>query len=657
VPLRVSPHLLGFGLAASLAAGPSFAAPAAEGKLRDLYFGEALFYADQGLYFDALQRLDTELGQYHGLDEPQFDSLHYHIGAAEFDVGDFELNYRMHHRAGRAIRAVLEGNVDEVVRNEAAFRLARIHFQKDQPEDALHALERIHGEIPESIADEIEFLRGNVYMALGRSAEAVEVLRPLQRSDGLAGFAAYNLGIALLQDGQTLEAIEQLDRAGQVTSGERGAVAIRDKANLVLGTMLFESAEYQRAYQSLDRVRLEGPYSNQALLHAGWAEVEAGNFERALVPWNILAKRELTDAAVQEAMLAAPFAYGKIEKHGRAALMYGQALEAYTNELDRVDASIDSIRKGRFLEALIREEIRHDKDWVIRLRELPETPETYYLMALMASHDFQTALANYLDLEDLRRRLASWETNFDAFEDVIELRRQNYEPLLPEVDADFRELDSQIRLRMEQRDHLDRRLQGLLTAPRPDLLANADERIVAERLDDLEEGLTDPASPVEQALLQRIARVRGALTWTLRTQYHERLTVAHEHLIELNDVVAAMTERYQSMVRTRQAATHSYVGYDVQLTQLRRRVGEALERVNRLMARQGHLIETVAINELKARRERLDAYQAKARYAVADSYDRAARLQADLQSPAASPGAVPSADANAAAVKTGEERP
>ena len=211
--------------------------------------------------------------------------------------------------------------------------------------------------------------------------------------------------------------------------------------------MLFEAADFERAYQSLDRVRLEGPFSNQALLRAGWAEVSAGNFERALVPWNILAKREVTDTAVQEALLAAPFAYGKLEIHGRAALMYGHALEAYTNELDRVDASIDSIREGKFLKALVREEIQQDKDWVIRLRTLPETPETYYLMALMASHDFQTALQNYLDLEDLRKKLVSWQTSFGAFEDIIGLRKQNYDPLLPEVDANFRELDSQIRLR------------------------------------------------------------------------------------------------------------------------------------------------------------------------------------------------------------------
>src|ERR1051326_8577916 len=93
--------------------------------LKDLYFGEALFHAYQGQFFDAIQRLDTELAMYHGLDEPGRDTLHFYINDAEFSVGDFELDYRMHQRAGRAIKAVLEGDVDEAVRNEAAFRLAR----------------------------------------------------------------------------------------------------------------------------------------------------------------------------------------------------------------------------------------------------------------------------------------------------------------------------------------------------------------------------------------------------------------------------------------------------------------------------------------------------------------------------------------------------
>src|SRR5687768_10168749 len=220
-----APHsALGLGLTALLASGPSLGS-----ELKDLHFAEALYYAEQGQYLEALERLDAELGQYHDLDEPQLDSLHFHIGEAQFSVGDFELSYRMHHRAGRAIKAVLEGNVDESVRNEAAFRLARIHFQKDQLEEALHALDRTHGRVPEHIKHDIEFLRANIYLASGKPADAIDVLERVQGANELIGFAQYNLGIALLQDNRGQDALDQLGRAGQIKASTEAPQAIRDK--------------------------------------------------------------------------------------------------------------------------------------------------------------------------------------------------------------------------------------------------------------------------------------------------------------------------------------------------------------------------------------------------------------------------------------------
>src|SRR5467141_2331512 len=620
--MRATRQLIGLVLVLGLAARPATC-----GDLKDLYFGEALYHAYQGQYFDALQRLDTELAQYHVLDEPKLDTLHYHINDAEFSVGDFELDYRMHQRAGRAIKAVLEGAVDEAVRNEAAFRLARIHFQKGQLDDALQALARIKGTVPEEIKGDLEFLRANVYMATGQPGEAVKVLAQLKGNERLAGFVAYNLGIALLQDGRPQDVIEQLEKAGQLPADDPAGLAIRDKSNLVLGTMLFESGNFERARQALDRVHLEGPFSNQALLRAGWAEASGQQYDRALVPWNILVGREPTDAAVQEVILAVPHAYASLKLHGRAALGYGHALELFSNQIERVDASMRSIREGQFLNALIREESREDETWVIRLRDLPDAPETYYLMELMATHDFQTALHNYLDLEDLKARLMAWKTGLEAFDDIIRLRRQNYDPLLPEVDAQFRELDSLIRLRLEQRKHLGERLHAMLTAPRPDDLATAEELTALERIALIEKQLGGSNRPESLALRERAARLRGVVRWRLETEYPERLTAAHTHLNELNAEVDALTRRYDSFVRTRQAATHSYVGYDAQIERLRAGVGDALQRVSSLMARQGNLIETVAINQLKARRERLVAQQAQARFGVADSYDRAARAQ------------------------------
>jgi chromosome segregation ATPase len=231
----------------------------------------------------------------------------------------------------------------------------------------------------------------------------------------------------------------------------------------------------------------------------------------------------------------------------------------------------------------------------------------------------------------LRRKLATWEISFDAFDDLIGARRVYYEPVLPEVDEEFHGLDSRMRLRLEQHKLLDDRLQNMLTAPRPEFLATAEERLAGERLEEIASRLESDDTSAAAELRLRVQRLQGVLTWALQTEYHERLDVFAEHLAELADAVEVLNAQYESFVRTRQAAAHSYEGYDTPITRLRRRVGDALGRVNLLMARQGQVLEIVAIDELVARRERLEAYQDQARYALADSYDRATKAQAEAE--------------------------
>jgi len=618
---RAPLSVLGLLLVTGLAAGPVHAQ-----ELKDLYFGEALYYAHQGLYFEALERLDTEVKQHDGLDEPQLDTLYYHIDAADFSLGDFELRYRMHHRAGRAIKAVLEAAVDDVIRNDAAYRLARIHFQKNQLAEALHALDRIDGKVPESIRDDIEFLRANVYLAQGRPEDSIEVLENLQNSDSFGAFASYNLGIAYLQSGHRQDALLQLDRAGRMETDDPAELAIRDKSNLVAGTIHLETEEFALAIPYLNRVRIDGPFSNQALLSAGWANMSTGNAERAVVPWSILADREVTDNAAQEAMLALPYAYGRLDVHGRAAVYYGRALDAFGAEIDKLNGSIESIREGKFLAALIREEIRKDKDWVIRLRSLPEAPETYYLMDLLASHDFQTGLQNYLDLADLRRKLVTWQGGFDAYDEVVAIRSDHYEPLLPQTDEEFRELDSRMRLRIEQHKMLVKRRDDLLTTPRPEFLATPEEQSILARLEALELQAVANASAT-----QRIKRLKGLLVWRLETEYHDRLTQFDQNLRNLDEAMALAQTQYDQYVRVRQAATHSYVGYEKPISRLRVHAANAVQKIDLLMARQGHVLEKVALDELVARRGRLESFGDKARFALADSYDRATQAQAMME--------------------------
>ena len=481
--------------------------------------------------------------------------------------------------------------------------------------------------MPKPIRDDIEFLRANVYLAMGEPDQAVDTLRSLQSEADLSGFVAYNLAVALREAGQLEQSYAQFDKAGRLKAESEAEKSIRDKSNLVLGTIMLVAGRYPEARTYLDRVRLEGPFANQALLSAGWASMTAEQHDRATVPWSILADRDATDAAVQEAMLALPYGYAKLGIHGKAAEKFGRALDKYGAEVLKLDASIDSIREGKFLQALIREEIQQDQGWVIRLRSLPETPETYYLMELLATHDFQTGLQNYLDLEALRQKLVAWQTSFTAFDDMVAIRRDHYTPLLPELDSEFRALDSKMRLRLEQQKLLEDRLQSLLTVPRPELLSTREEQQLFASIEHIERWLENGNAELYPELAPRVARVKGRLIWTIHTDYYNRLDAYDAHLRELRSATDVLAAQYRQFVRVRQAASHSYEGYSEPVNRMRTRVRESLDKVNLLMARQGRLLEVVAIDELVARRQRLDQYMENARYALADSYDRASQAR------------------------------
>ena len=616
-------------------------------ELQDLYFGEILFYAYQDLHFDALARLDNELSQYHELDESTLDPFHQHLGQAEFSVGDFELQYRMNQRAGKAIQAVLGGGVDVAIRNQAAYSLARLFYKKNDPQSTLYALDLIlddveksryeekyslnvlRGKEPETFETDVAYLRALASIDTGQFGEAVKLLQKLKKEPSLKGYVAYNLGIALIQNGQEKEGLIVLDELGRLETSDPGLVAIKDKTNLKLAYRWLEKGDANKAQQYFGLVRLDGPYSNAALLGAGWVAVSQGKFDRALVPWSMLHERAETNYSVQEVLMAVPYAYGKLEAHGKAANLYDHAMDVFVREIASLDDSIKSIRIGKLLTALLDEKSKKDKNWVVNLREMEDTPETRYILELMASHNFQESYKNYKDLAELRHHLDKWLDDLRVFEEMIEIRQAYQQPLLPVVEEKFKKLDARIKLRLEQRENLATKLKNMLISPRPEYLATAIERQALDTVNALEEiRISNPAAITDDVAL-RVQRLRGVLMWRVHSEYDQRLTDAYNNLVSLDEIITELKIRYHSFIRTRQAATQSYEGYTIPIRQLRTRLFSAQRKLKGVMAKQGRLIETMAISELDRRRKRLEEYQIKARFALAESYDRATKAQLD----------------------------
>jgi len=616
-------------------------------ELRDLYFGEVLYYAYQDLHFDALARLDTELSQYYELDESGLDPFHKHLTQAEFSVGELEMQYRMNQRAGRAIQAVLGEGIDLAIRNQAALALARVFYKKNDPESTLYALDLIRdepeksryqekysldvlrGKEPETFKTDVAYLKALASIDTGQFTQAVDILQGLQKEKTLKGYVLYNLGIALLQSGNEQEGLRVLDELGKMEFSDNGLLALKDKANLKLAYYYLDKANAKKAKIYFERVRIDGPFSNKALLGAGWVAVAEGRFDSALVPWSILHKRAETNYSVQEVLMAVPYAYGKLNAHGNAANLYSHAMDVFAEEVGSLDESIKTIRKGKFLTALLDEKSSKDKNWVVNLRELPDTPETRYILELMASHDFQESYKNYKDLAELRHHIDKWLEDLRVYEEMIEIRRAYQEPLLPVVEEKFIKLDARIKLRLEQRENLATKLKNMLIAPRPEYLATSTERQVLDVIAALEEKIAIDPAQVSQDVQIRVKRLRGLVTWQVRSEYDQRLTDAYNNLISLDEIIKQLKIRYNSFIRTRQAATQSYEGYTIPIRQLRTRLFAAQRTLKGVMAKQGRLLETMAINELDRRRKRLEEYQIKARFALAESYDRATKAQLD----------------------------
>ena len=371
------------------------------GKIRDLDYGDVLFHFYQDDYFGALVRLEaaSDLGR-----------MPSHEADAELLAGGLYLSLGLH--AGGDHGSSIACSRDPCRSRSATGRTSTSAASATSVATTTRhgaACSKIRGPLPGSLEPERRLLAANVLMAQGRFAEAATLLQSAGDDDDWAAFARFNLGVALVRSGDVAGGQRWLEAVGTMPATTDEQLSLRDRANLALGFAMLQQRAADPAVAALARVRLDGPFTNRALLGLGWAESDASRPDRALVPWLELRERRLLDSAVQESYLAVPYAYARLASNGQAAQQYRFAIEAYGKESKRIDQSIAAIRSGGFLDDVLA--AAPDKDtvgWFWQLQNVPDAPQTRYLYHLLASHEFQEGLKNYRDLRIMQRNLEGW---------------------------------------------------------------------------------------------------------------------------------------------------------------------------------------------------------------------------------------------------------
>ncbi len=615
-------------------------------QVRDLHYGEVLFHFYQQDSFTAISRL---------LAAQQQQRLPNHAQDAQVLLGGLYLGYGQQDAAAAIFAELLQNDSREHVRDRAWFYLAKIASQRGEPARAAHALEQIGDALEPDLEAERRLLGAQLKMRQGQFGEAVAQLESWRAPRDWLDYARFNLGVALVRHGREQDGTRLLAQigAGKVQPDHVGWArriftpwywlfrkrrmsedisydehqALTDKANLALGFAYLQNEAPAEAAEALLRIEADSPWASKALLGQGWAHAAMGNYQAALEPWGSLRDGDRFDPAVQESLLAVPYALGKMRNQDAAVDGYSAAIASFNDEMQRLDALGGSLDQGQFLDQVLEQAPVDQLGWFFELTELPDTPQSRYLYQLLADHSFQEGLKNYRDLRFLTVNLREWQAGLGTYVDMLDTRLQRYQQRVELMDESLRE-DRMGELEREA-SAAHARLDMVRANDDPAGLASEDELALMERLEQVEQRLkVVPAAQLPAGAADKARLYRGVLMWRQSEAFPARLWEQKKSARALDDALATAGLQRESLLQAREHALDGLEDFRVRIDALRPRIEQLQARIDSALNGHQTYLQTLAEAQIEDRRERLRAYLTEAQFALASVYDTGAHAGA-----------------------------
>ncbi len=615
-------------------------------QVRDLHYGEVLFHFYQQDSFTAISRL---------LAAEQQERLPNHAQDAQVLLGGLYLGYGQQDAAAAIFAELLRNDTRDQVRDRAWFYLAKIAYQRGEPERAAHALEQIGEALEPDMEAERRLLGAQLLMRQGQFGGAVAALESWRAPRDWLDYARFNLGVALVRHGREQDGTRLLAQigAGKVQPDHVGWArriftpwywlfrkrrmsedisydehqALTDKANLALGFAYLQNEAPAQAAEALVRIEADSPWASKALLGQGWAHAAMGDYQAALAPWESLKDGDRFDPAVQESLLAVPYALGKMRDQDAAVEGYSAAIASFNDEMQRLDALGGSLDQGQFLDEVLEQAPVDQLGWFFKLSELPDTPQSRYLYQLLADHSFQEGLKNYRDLRFLTDNLGQWQAGLSTYVDMLDTRLQRYHQRVELMRESLREDRMGELEQVASAAH--RRLQEVTHDDNAAGLASEDELALMSRLKQVEQRLAlIPATQLPAGAVDKARLLRGVLRWRQSEAFPARLWEQRKATRALDDALATAGLQRESLLTAREHALDGLEDFRTRIEALRPRIAQLQARID--LALNGHqrYLETLAEAQIEGRRQRLRAYLTEAQFALASVYDTGAHAGA-----------------------------
>ncbi len=586
-------------------------------RVENLAYGQALYEFFQDHELNAITRLMI------AEQRPQTEVQQHESNLL---LADLYYGYGLYEESRNRFAQLLGAEVSDSIQNRIWFNLARLRFDQGFHQQSLELLARINDRLPANIEAERKFLQTNLLLIDQQYDEAADLSNRIASQSIWKIYARYNLAVSLIEDDRYDQGRFLLDQIGQIEPDKTAAdnsevLALRDRANLSLGLKQIRLELPESAIDSLSRVRLNGPLSHEALLASGWAWHQLKEYEKALVPWRELLRRNSLDSATQEAILAIPANYAAAGQDILALRNFEMAAEQFNSQLALLDQAVTAIENDGLIAALREHAILFDRASLQRLP--PSSDVTPYLHRLLASPGFQREIKRYQQLLDIRGSLRYWSTSFPALELMLEERRRGFEQKIPllQRSTSFDRLDEL----STERDVFAQQVESIERNNDYLALVNTAEQ---EHLDRLErvgsaiDKLSASQNTAYQADMHRL--LSGLLNYELETDFPVRFWKAKKQLIHLDRALAESEQRATGLRQIRERTELEFAQFDQRISGQEDRIRNLRNNVAELLARQEAHINKLAIEEIRWQQQHVVKLRLNARFELAKLYDKLA---------------------------------
>ena len=616
-------------------------------SVADLRYGVALYHYYQQDYIAALAELmvaDTRDGiQGHG-DNP------------ELIAGGVSLAFGMQHHAEGVFNQILQDERrPQSVRDAAWFYLGKLHYTRGDWASAEQSFARVSSEFKPSLRAQMQALQINIRIRNKNYADLTLDNIDADELRSWSPYTFYNLGAAHAREGDFASAQKFFSELAEIDLVDnpvrrKEQWALQDKAYTAIGYSYLAEKKYAAAIREFTKVRLDGVFANQALLGYGWAAVAQEEYDQALRPWQLLRSRSLMYPAVQESLLALPYAYEKLGAQGEAVNAYQSAEELLAREIQLIRDMRATLTEGELLtligseplsaddaKKILRSDAAQDgaltavvtddgQNWLKLDSTSIIKTRSAYLNELFSKNTFQTAVLDLRDLLRLQALLQIWLPKLDAYHELLlqkQATRDRQEQLLKQ-----NSITQQEQKLLAERAALAQQLEQISSSENYMALADEETRALYVRIERGQQTIArmKGAGQDTSELEARAKMFGGILLWRAAQAYPAQLAAQQSELKTIDASLAQIAKTRQNI------ADITATSMDIQPTLarvqvLQKEVSAHLGNTNQLITEQSSLLRQQVDRQLAAHEKRLNNYLAQAHLAVARLYDAELRKQ------------------------------